>query len=55
MLYVKEKGKKTGKQNTQLELSVSQLPINKVVSKLIDAIEVCRVHQAEYEWKNMIR
>jgi hypothetical protein len=46
---------KAGKANFQLELGLTRYPVKVVVLKLIDAIIVCRTHQSNYEWKNIMR
>ena len=47
--------KKNGTQNTQLEVSLSILPVSEIVEKLHNQLEICREHMAEYEWKNTMR
>lgn len=47
--------KSNGKQNTQLEVSISVLPVEIVVTKLLEAVKLCRVHQEQYEWRNCMR
>lgn len=46
---------KQGKQNTQLELGNTVLPVREVVSRLITKLNVLRQHQAQYEWRNHMR
>ena len=48
-------GTKGGKQNTQLELSLSILPVNEVMKKLQSQLVTCKLHQAEYRWHNHMR
>jgi len=47
--------KQTGKANTQLELGQSKLPVKEVIKKLIAQLTVVREHQAQYEWRNLMR
>jgi hypothetical protein len=54
--HVARQGKnKRGKQNTQLELTVIEHPLNIVISKLKDATNKCRIYQAQYEWRNLMQ
>jgi hypothetical protein len=46
---------KSGKQNTQIELSKNTLPVDIVVTKLIAALEIARTHYAKYKWKDLVR
>ena len=48
-------GAKNGKQNTQLELGMKQLPVKDVVKKLEASLDICRMHMAQYEWRNLMR
>ena len=48
-------GTKGNKQNTQLELGLSILPVNEVMKKLQSQLEICKLHQAEYRWRNHMR
>ena len=41
---------KSGKLQTQLELTRSILSVEVVVAKLVEQAEVCRSHQAQYKW-----
>ena len=55
-IYAQRQGvNKQGKQNTQLELGIQKVAVRDVVQRLKDALEVCRVHQAQYEWRDTIR
>ena len=47
--------KKNGQQNTQLELGLSKCAVKDVVIKLVKSLEINRLHQAEYEWRNWMR
>jgi hypothetical protein len=47
--------KNTGKQNTQLELGLSTLSVANVVKKMVTQLDICRIHQYEYEWRNQMR
>ena len=47
--------KKNGKQNTQIELGLSKLTVKSIVQKFIDQLIECRLHQAQYEWRNTMR
>jgi hypothetical protein len=42
--------KKDEKQNTQIELSESELPFNVVVQRLAEQLEICRPHYACIQW-----
>lgn len=54
--YINRQGKnKSGKQNTQLELTTKTHPLSLVISKLKDATNKCRIHQAQYEWRNIMQ
>ena len=46
---------KNGKQRTQLELTRSILPVKTILQKLIEQLEICRVHQVQYKWVNHAR
>lgn len=48
-------GIKAGRQNTQLELGISMLPVNEVMRTLQVQLETCKLHQAEYMWHNRTR
>ena len=48
-------GMKKGKQNTQLELGLQKVAVKDVVDRLRDALVVCRLHMAQYEWRNTMR
>ena len=54
--YAPRAGKtKDGKQNTQLELSKLYIPFNTVYEKMIECLQLNRLHVAQYEWRNLIR
>lgn len=44
-----------GRQNSQLELGVKNMAVKDVVERLFECLEICRIHQSQYEWKNLIR
>ena len=46
---------KSGKQNTQLELGVSKLPVGDVVKKMVLRLNICCEHQYKYKWRNQMR
>ena len=46
---------KKGKQNTQLELGIQKVTVKDVVDRLRDALVVCFIHMAQYEWQNTMR
>ena len=48
-------GMKKGKQNTQLELGLQKVAVRDVVDRLRDALVVCRIHMAQYEWRDTMR
>ena len=48
-VLAERQGVTKGKQNTQLELGHSRLPVGAVVCRLIEALEKARKHQASYE------
>jgi hypothetical protein len=55
-VHAPRQGKKSnGQQNTQLELGTSKLKVEDVVVKLMQQLNICRIHQAKYEWSNVIR
>ena len=54
MQIIKVKNKQ-GKQNTQLALGNTVLPVREVVSQLITKLNVFRQHQAQFEWRNHMR
>ena len=47
-----QQGMKKGKQNTQLELGLQKVAVKDVVDRLRDVLVVCRIHMAQYEWRN---
>ena len=47
--------KQTGKANTQLELGEAKISVKDVVEKLSAQLELVRKHQAQYEWRNIMR
>ena len=54
--HVPRQGKtKSGNLRTQLELTRSVLPVEVVLAKLVEQAEVCRLHQAQYQWINHAR
>ena len=48
-------GMKKGKQNTQLELGLQKVAVKDVVDRLRDALVVCRIHMAQYQWRDTMR
>ena len=46
---------KRGRPNTQLELSNVTLPVVEVIKKLIVSLAINRKHQAQYEWRDLMR
>ena len=51
-----EKGtNKNGKQNTQLKLGDTKLPVRVSIARLIIKLNVTRICQAQYEWWNYMR
>ena len=52
---IARQGMKNGKQNTQLELSLTQLPVNLVMKKMIGQLVKCRRHVGEMRWINCNR
>ena len=54
--YARRAGfKKNGNPNTQLELTNVILPVKEVILKMKECLEDNRFHQAQYEWRNLIR
>ena len=49
------KQSKNGKKNTQLEVQNRRYKVNEVIKKLEDSLQICRKHQAAYEWKTWMR
>ena len=49
-------GESSGKQNIQLELSRSILPVNIVLIKMLEHLEsCCRLHVGHKKWKNHVK
>jgi hypothetical protein len=46
---------KQGNPNQQLELSQTELPINKVLKKMIRQLQICRQHYTDMRWLGTIR
>jgi len=54
--YARRAGfKKNDNPNTQLELTNVILPVKEVILKMKECLEDNRFHQAQYEWRNLIR
>ena len=47
--------KKTGKQNTQLELNLNEETLRVVICGLVEQLEKCRKHYTETSWLNLVR
>ena len=54
-VYAKRQGTKKGKQNTQLEIGHSRQPVKDILLKMAAKLEVARLHQAHYEWRDTMR
>ena len=54
-VHADQQGSKNGKQNTQLELGKRRYKVHVILSKLIDQLEKCRLHQAQYEWRGWMK
>ena len=54
-VYAKRQGTKKGKQNTQLEIGYSRQPVKDILLKMAAKLEVARLHQAHYEWRDTMR
>jgi len=54
-VYAKRQGAKKGKQNTQLEIGHSRQPVKDILQKMAAKLEVARLHQAHYEWRDTMR
>ena len=54
-IYAKRQGASKGKQNTQLELGHSRLSVKDILMKLVAKLDVARLHQAHYEWRDTMR
>ena len=54
-VYAKRQGAKNSKQNTQLEIGHLRFPVKGILLKMVDKLEVIRIHQVHYEWRDTIR
>ena len=54
-VYAKRQGIKKGKQHIQLEIGHSCLPVKDILLNMVDKLEIARLHQAHYEWRDTMR